>query len=51
VTPLAKGGVHEWINLAPACQDCNRAKSDLDWGAWLGVLSSRMVTDVEVTDA
>ncbi|MFJ6636621.1 HNH endonuclease [Streptomyces sp. NPDC091376] len=38
IIPLARGGVHEWFNLAPACQDCNRLKSDLDWGSWLQVL-------------
>ncbi|MFI2212992.1 HNH endonuclease [Streptomyces sp. NPDC020141] len=37
VTPLAKGGLHTWWNLAPACRDCNRSKSDLDVAVWLGI--------------
>ncbi|MEV6684413.1 HNH endonuclease [Streptomyces sp. NPDC051130] len=39
VTPLAKGGLHEWSNLAPACRDCNRLKSDSDITAWLTLLA------------
>ncbi|MFE5828692.1 HNH endonuclease [Streptomyces sp. NPDC056508] len=35
IRPASKGGSDEWVNLAPACQECNRAKSDLDVGAWL----------------
>lgn len=30
VHPLARGGLHEWSNLAPACALCNRLKSDRD---------------------
>ncbi|MEU3986126.1 HNH endonuclease signature motif containing protein [Streptomyces sp. NPDC026672] len=30
VRPLAKGGLHEWSNLVPACALCNRTKSDRD---------------------
>lgn len=36
IRPLAKGGVHEWSNLAPACATCNRLKSDQDVSVWLG---------------
>lgn len=39
VIPLAKGGPHEWANLAPACRECNRAKSDTDITAWLTSLT------------
>ncbi|MFJ6720533.1 HNH endonuclease [Streptomyces sp. NPDC091259] len=39
VIPLAKGGVHEWSNLAPSCRECNRAKSDADITAWLAALA------------
>ncbi|MFD9442111.1 HNH endonuclease [Streptomyces sp. NPDC060001] len=35
VRPLAKGGLHEWFNLVPACVGCNRAKSDRDVVEWL----------------
>ncbi|GAB1326922.1 HNH endonuclease [Streptomyces sennicomposti] len=35
IRPLARGGVHEWPNLAPACAPCNRAKADLDVVDWL----------------
>ncbi|MFE6519742.1 HNH endonuclease [Streptomyces sp. NPDC057748] len=37
ITPLAKGGVHEWSNLAPACRECNQAKGDADVVAWLAL--------------
>ncbi|MEU1037647.1 HNH endonuclease signature motif containing protein [Streptomyces sp. NPDC005907] len=36
VRPVAKGGVHEYSNLAPACASCNGLKSDRDIGDWLG---------------
>ncbi|WP_420716351.1 HNH endonuclease [Streptomyces sp. H27-H1] len=39
VNPLAKGGVHDWSNIAPACRDCNRLKSDQDIADWLGLLA------------
>ncbi|MFB7919362.1 HNH endonuclease [Streptomyces sp. NPDC056061] len=39
VNPLAKGGAHEWPNLAPACRECNRAKGDADVTVWLGLTS------------
>ncbi|WP_280888219.1 HNH endonuclease signature motif containing protein [Streptomyces sp. LBL] len=35
VRPLARGGLHEWSNLAPACARCNRLKSDRDVAEWL----------------
>ncbi|MEU0860655.1 HNH endonuclease signature motif containing protein [Streptomyces griseofuscus] len=35
IRPIAKGGVHEWGNLAPACSICNGAKSDHDVDNWL----------------
>jgi hypothetical protein len=35
IRPLAKGGVHEWSNLAPACASCNRLKADQDVAVWL----------------
>lgn len=35
VRPLAKGGVHQWFNLAPSCGPCNRAKADTDVVHWL----------------
>ncbi|WP_079030511.1 HNH endonuclease signature motif containing protein [Streptomyces ambofaciens] len=35
IRPLAKGGVHDWANLAPACAACNRAKADTDVVSWL----------------
>ncbi|MFC8583180.1 HNH endonuclease [Streptomyces sp. NPDC057217] len=35
VRPTSKGGRDEWVNLAPACRDCNRSKSDLDVDRWL----------------
>lgn len=37
VVPLAKGGPHEWGNLAPACAACNRSKSDTPLGTWQGI--------------
>ncbi|MET7939687.1 HNH endonuclease signature motif containing protein [Streptomyces sp. NPDC005302] len=35
VRPLAKGGLHEWANLVPACSLCNRSKGDQDVCSWL----------------
>lgn len=35
IRPLAKGGVHEWCNLAPACAPCNRSKADRDVAEWI----------------
>ncbi|MFD5161000.1 HNH endonuclease [Streptomyces hawaiiensis] len=35
IRPLARGGVHEWFNLAPACAWCNRLKSDRDVAEWV----------------
>jgi hypothetical protein len=39
VTPLAKGGVHEWGNLVLSCRECNCLKSDLDIADWLALLA------------
>ncbi|WP_202546299.1 HNH endonuclease signature motif containing protein [Streptomyces sp. SID2119] len=49
VTPLARGGVHEWFNLAPACARCNRVKGDRDMSDWLHVLAGQLDTEREVT--
>ncbi|MBT2412687.1 HNH endonuclease [Streptomyces sp. ISL-12] len=35
IRPLARGGLHEWPNLAPACAWCNRSKGDRDVIEWL----------------
>ncbi|MEW1551403.1 HNH endonuclease [Streptomyces tsukubensis] len=43
VIPLAKGGLHEWSNLAPACRECNRSKSDTDVVEWLRDLAGHAV--------
>ncbi|MGW1268155.1 HNH endonuclease [Streptomyces sp. NPDC002491] len=49
IRPIAKGGVHEWFNLAPACSACNRAKSDRDVSDWLSETAGENFTDaVEV---
>jgi hypothetical protein len=45
ITPVAKGGVHEWGNLAPACAGCNREKSDLDMSEWLPLVAGQLDTD------
>ncbi|MFJ3084432.1 HNH endonuclease [Streptomyces halstedii] len=45
ITPLAKGGVHEWANLAPACARCNGLKSDKDMSDWLTVLAGQLDTE------
>ncbi|WDM16699.1 HNH endonuclease [Streptomyces lavenduligriseus] len=39
IRPLAAGGVHEWSNLAPACADCNGAKSARDPAEWLAEIA------------
>ncbi|MGW6638514.1 HNH endonuclease [Streptomyces cyaneofuscatus] len=49
VTPLARGGVHEWPNLAPACAGCNQAKADRDMSDWLRFLAGQLDTEREVT--
>ncbi|WP_371874705.1 HNH endonuclease [Streptomyces fulvorobeus] len=49
VTPLAKGGAHEWSNLTPACRECNRLKSDRDMSEWLAILTGQTDTEREVT--
>jgi 5-methylcytosine-specific restriction endonuclease McrA len=45
ITPIAKGGVHAWGNLAPACAGCNRAKSDLDMSEWLPLVAGQPYTE------
>ncbi|MER5501330.1 HNH endonuclease [Streptomyces sp. NPDC002561] len=35
VRPLAKGGIHAWHNLTPACRTCNQSKGDMDVEVWL----------------
>lgn len=35
VRPLARGGLHEWSNLAPSCALCNRLKADRNVTEWL----------------
>ena len=30
IIPLAKGGTHDWFNLAPACRSCNAKKGTKD---------------------
>ncbi|MEU1200164.1 HNH endonuclease signature motif containing protein [Streptomyces sp. NPDC005813] len=35
IRPLAEGGLHEWFNLASACDVCNRSKGAQDVGEWL----------------
>ncbi|MFE7397994.1 HNH endonuclease [Streptomyces sp. NPDC057557] len=52
ITPVAKGGVHEWSNLAPACRECNQAKSDMDMSDWIRLTAGQVDTDgdIPVTD-
>lgn len=38
VVPLARGGGHMLDNLVPACQPCNRSKSDKLLSEWKGVM-------------
>ncbi|MFJ4768504.1 HNH endonuclease [Streptomyces uncialis] len=45
VRPLAKGGMHEWWNLAPACRDCNRDKADQDASEWLAKTAGQRLTE------
>lgn len=47
VIPLARGGLHEWTNLAPACRTCNRRKSDLDIADWLTLLAGEMSSECD----
>ncbi|WP_406324036.1 HNH endonuclease [Streptomyces niveus] len=37
IRPMAAGGLHEWSNLAPACRECNRLKSDQDVETWIAI--------------
>lgn len=48
VVPLAKGGAHEWANLAPACATCNRLKSDRDMSDWLALSAGQPCTEGHV---
>ncbi|MEV7425204.1 HNH endonuclease signature motif containing protein [Streptomyces sp. NPDC091212] len=45
IRPLAKGGLHIWVNLAPSCRDCNRSKGDRDMTDWLVVLAGQLDTE------
>lgn len=45
ITPLAKGGVHEWTNLQPSCAECNRLKADRDVAEWLSLAAGHEVDD------
>ncbi|MFE5093269.1 HNH endonuclease [Streptomyces sp. NPDC056638] len=45
ITPVAKGGVHEWSNLAPTCSECNRAKSDMDMPEWIRLTAGQVDTE------
>ncbi|MET9480984.1 HNH endonuclease signature motif containing protein [Streptomyces sp. NPDC006638] len=47
IRPLAQGGLHEWSNLAPACRECNRSKSDLELGVWVPFLAGQMHTECD----
>ncbi|MFG2292012.1 HNH endonuclease [Streptomyces sp. NPDC048603] len=51
IHPLAKGGVHEWSNLAPACRECNRAKADASPEEWSTVLAGMVCADGAAPDA
>lgn len=44
IRPLAKGGLHEWANFAPACARCNRLKADQDVGEWLAKTTGEGIT-------
>lgn len=48
VVPLAKGGLHNWSNLAPACRACNKAKSDLDMSDWLAITAGHRDTESDL---
>jgi hypothetical protein len=45
IRPLAKGGAHEWANLAPACAACNRSKADRDVSDFLSDIAGESFTD------
>jgi 5-methylcytosine-specific restriction endonuclease McrA len=44
IRPLARGGVHEWSNLAPACAGCNGAKADRDISDFLSETAGESFT-------
>jgi 5-methylcytosine-specific restriction endonuclease McrA len=50
VRPLAKGGAHEFFNLAPSCGTCNRAKADQDVTDWLDETTGEDFTPHGVID-
>lgn len=50
IRPLARGGVHEWFNLALACSLCNRLKADAEPMSWLSETAGhRFTLDDELT--
>lgn len=49
IRPLAKGGLHNWENLIPACRDCNRIKSDQDMPVWITFLAGQRDTEGDVS--
>ncbi|WP_398991000.1 HNH endonuclease [Streptomyces sp. CBG33] len=44
VRPVARGGLHIWSNLAPACADCNRSKGDREVVDWLAGCAGQSLT-------
>ncbi|MGW0468286.1 HNH endonuclease [Streptomyces sp. NPDC003027] len=50
IRPVAKGGCDDWENLNPSCQQCNRAKSDLDMSDWLTVCAAQKQAERDVSD-
>jgi 5-methylcytosine-specific restriction endonuclease McrA len=50
VRPLAKGGLHEWSNFAPACAWCNRTKGDQDVVKWLVKTTGESLTVERAAD-
>ncbi|WP_406161063.1 HNH endonuclease [Streptomyces canus] len=50
VRPLAKGGVHAWFNLVPACAACNRLKADRDLSDFLSETAGESFTGATGTD-
>lgn len=45
IRPLAKGGLHTWSNLAPACRECNQSKSDHELVVWIQFFAGQMDTE------
>lgn len=50
VRPIARGGVHDWSNLAPACARCNRLKADRDVTEWLSETAGEGIAVDDLTD-